>query len=73
MTIGNRAFKAIKERARKNGVSVYQEAKKIEGLEKVAYSWKDNMNPSTYWLQQMAFAGYDVIWILTGGKEVACR
>ena len=70
-TIGNRAYNEIKKRARKNGVSPYQEAAKIGILAHAIYDWQRNGNPSAYYLQQMVFAGYDVIYILSGVKNDA--
>ena len=68
-TIGNRAYNEIRKRARKNGVSPYQEAEKIGILYSAFYDWGKNGNPSAYYLQQMALAGYDVIYILTGKEN----
>ena len=68
-TIGNRAAKEIKKRAKQNGVSSYKEAGKMEISNKLLCAWQKNINPSAYYLQQMALAGYDVIYILTGEKD----
>ena len=68
-TIGNRAVIAIKDRANKNGISLHQEAKKIGIDARSTTLWSQNGNPSAYYLQQMALAGYDVIWILTGKES----
>lgn len=69
-TIGNRAYKEIKKRARQNGIAPYKEAEKL-GISSshVLSGWKKNFNPSAYYLQQMYYAGYDVIYILTGEKN----
>ncbi len=65
MTIDQRAAKAIKERVRYGKVA--PELKRL-GTVSTNYSrWRDGeSDPQAYWLQQMAFAGYDVHWILTG-------
>lgn len=68
-TIGNRAVKEIKKRAMQNGVSTSKEAAKLFITSTMISAWKNNVNPSAYYLQQMLFAGYDVIYILTGEKE----
>ena len=68
-TIGQRAVKEIKKRARENGVSTCKEAAKLGITSTTIASWKNNVNPSAYYLQQMFFAGYDVIYILTGEKN----
>jgi transcriptional regulator with XRE-family HTH domain len=69
-TIGQRAVHAIRERIKKNRTTQEHECKKMGISYRVFYGWeKQGTNPSAYYLQQMALAGYDVIWILTGGKE----
>ena len=68
-TIGQRAAKEIKKRARQNGIATSKEAKKLGITSPILTRWRDNGNPSAYWLQQMALAGYDVIYILTGVKD----
>lgn len=68
-TIGERAVKEIKKRARQNGVSTSKEAAKLGIVSTMLTRWKDNTNPSAYWLQQMVLAGYDVTYILTGVKN----
>lgn len=68
--IGKRAAKAIRERAKQNGTKLGQESLKVDVSRKVMNDWeKRNRNPSAYFLQQMALAGYDVIWILTGVEK----
>lgn len=65
--IGQRAAQAIRERAKKKGTKVEEESLKIYVSRKVMNDWEiRNRNPSAYFLQQMALAGYDVYWILTG-------
>lgn len=68
-TIGERAAKEIKKRARANGVSMSKQASEISLTSVHIAHWTDGMNPSAYYLQQMALAGYDVIYILTGEKS----
>ncbi len=69
LTIGNRAAEEIKKQAMKNGTSLHKEGAKIGVASTILTSWKRNTNPSAYFLQQMALAGYDVIYILTGEKK----
>lgn len=68
-TIGQRAVKQIKKRAAQNGVSMSKEAAKLFITSTMLANWKNNGNPSAYYLQQMFIAGYDVIYILTGVKD----
>ena len=70
MSIGERAALAIEARAKKHGVSIEAECMKFGGSRKNHFDWKHRgLNPNSYFLQQMAFAGYDVVWILTGGMN----
>ncbi len=70
MTIGERAVQAIRDRTKKNQTTQELECAKLGISSRVFFGWeKQGINPSAYFLQQMALAGYDVIWILTGGKE----
>ena len=71
-TIGERAVKEIKNRARQNNVSVSKQASELTITSVHISHWKDGTNPSAYWLQQMALAGYDVFYILTGVKNNGC-
>lgn len=65
--IGDRAYLAICERAKQNGRKKTAEAMKAGVSPTSLFGWeKRNTNPSALALQQMALAGYDVIWILTG-------
>lgn len=68
-TIGKRAYKEIKKRARENGISPYKEAEKLG----IAYSqisgWNTRFNPSAFYLAKMYYDGYDVIYILTGVRN----
>lgn len=68
--IGYRAAKAIRERAKANRTSVLRECKRIDISNANIYNWeKFGKHPSTPVLQQLCFAGYDVIYILTGEKK----
>lgn len=68
-TIGNRAYKEIKKRAKENGIAPSREAEKLGIHSCLLSGWKQNGNPGGYWLQQMCLAGYDVIYILTGVRN----
>lgn len=73
-TIGQRAAKAIRNRAKKNGTLLEDELLNVNVSRRVLCGWeRSKRNPQAYFLQQMALAGYDVYWILTGrtfdGKE----
>ena len=68
-TIGNRAYKEIKKRAYANDISTSREAAKLGIHSRSLREWKENGNPSAYYLQQMHYAGYDVIYILTGERR----
>lgn len=69
-TIGNRAYKEIKKRAKRNGICATEEALKMGVTSHSLSSWKKgNNNPSAYYLQQMVLAGYDVIYILIGERK----
>lgn len=65
--IGKRAATAIRERAARNGTKKGWEQETLNLTRKTFRLWERGENaPSAYFLQQMAFAGYDVVWILTG-------
>ena len=67
LSCGQRAAKAIRERSEKNGTSIREECRKLNMETIVHYRWeRGDFNPSAYFLKQMALAGYDVIYILTG-------
>ena len=73
-TIGQRAAMAIRNRAKGNGTLLETELNNVDVSRRVLCGWeKRTRNPQAYFLQQMALAGYDVYWILTGrtfdGKE----
>jgi hypothetical protein len=65
MTIGQRAALAIKRRVRFGNVK--PELDRLTIPHSSYERWKlGKGDPQGYWLQQMALAGYDVHWILTG-------
>lgn len=75
-TIGERAAKAIQQQAMKGTsanrrtIKVKDELDRLDIPQENFYHWKKGeSNPSAYYLQQMALAGYDVIWILTGKEK----
>lgn len=68
--IGKRAAMAIRERATRNGTTTSHEQRVLNLTRKTFHSWDRSENdPQAYFLQQMALAGYDVIWILTGVEK----
>ena len=70
MTIGQRASKAINERAKQNGTCVYQECAILGVSRKLKTDWnRRGLNPSPLLLQRFALEGYDVHYILTGVKK----
>lgn len=70
MSIGERAALAIETRASQNNRSIDQECRTFGGTRKNHSDWKHRgLSPQAFFLQQMAFAGYDVMWILTGGMN----
>ena len=68
--VSKRAAAAIDERAKRSEKRLEQERARL-GISKQLYrNWKSGRNvPSGYFLQQMAMAGYDVHYILTGVKK----
>ena len=68
MSIGERAAWAILEMAEQRNVTTEAECERLGTTRKTFGDWqKRGLSPSAYYLQQMALAGYDVVWILTGG------
>lgn len=68
MTIGQRATLAIKRRVRYGNVN--PELDRLTIPHSSYERWKlGKGDPQSFWLQQMALAGYDVHWILTGQKQ----
>ena len=69
-TIGERAAHLIRVKATMKGIPICEECKSIGATRKVYDDWnKRGRNPTSYFLQQMALAGYDVLWILTGKEN----
>ena len=69
-TIGERAAHLIRVKATMKGITIDEECENIGASRKVYRDWrKCGRNPTGYFLQQMALAGYDVIYILTGEKD----
>ena len=70
MTIGERAYKAISDRADQKGVGIVEYAKSIGISQPNLSNWKNNHSePRAYLLSLMAEAGLDVHWILTGNED----
>lgn len=68
--IGERAAKAIRDRAKKNKTTFEAELKKLNFFKSSIKAWEEKgYAPSAHYLQKMYFAGYDVIYILTGEKN----
>lgn len=69
--IGRRAAQAIEERAKANGHKLTEELSALGMYAKTKGDWKKReIDPSAYWLQQLALAGFDVMWILTGKSDM---
>ena len=69
--IGHRAAQAIEERSKANGRTLTEEFRALGMYAKTKGDWKERgIDPSAYWLQQLAFAGFDVMWILTGKSDM---
>ena len=65
LTVGQRLVRAVKERVHYGKVK--QELERLQIPQSSFSHWKDgDRNPQVYYLTQMALAGYDVYWILTG-------
>lgn len=70
MTIGERAYKAISDRADQKGVGIVEYAKSIGISQPNLSHWKSaRSEPRAYLLSLMAEAGLDVHWILTGQED----
>ena len=65
ITIGQRAAELVY--AHGNG-RIAKEARRIGIDRKSVFYWNNGIAPSAYALQAMAFAGYDIYYILTGHK-----
>lgn len=69
MTIGERAARAIKSRSKPR--KFVAELQKLDIEINAFYRWtRGECDPSAYYLRQMALAGYDVIYILTGKENL---
>lgn len=69
-TIGKRAAHAIRQRAREKHIPHWQESASLGIHQTTMEGWERRKYcPSAYWLQQLALAGYDVVWILTGEEK----
>lgn len=68
MTIGQRAYLALCENAEKKGLSFAQEARSCNIEPHYIQYWRKNGNPSAVNLKELALAGYDIYYILTGEK-----
>lgn len=65
--IGKRAAEAIRKKANDNDTSYAVELRRICISREQLYQWEHGKcDPTGKMLQQMALAGYDVVWILTG-------
>lgn len=69
-SIGERAAKAIRDRAKENNTTFGAELKKLNIFQYAVTEWeKKGYAPSAHYLQKMCLAGYDVIYILTGERK----
>lgn len=74
MTIGQRAVKLIRQRAKEQGTSLKKQLDRIQCERYNFNNWETKgVNPTAFFLQQMYLDGYDVIWILTGEQTVHCK
>ena len=70
MTIGQRAVSEIQEHALRKHINLGDEIANIKGNRNSFRLWKiGRVDPQAYALQQMALAGYDIHWILTGEER----
>ena len=68
LTTSQRAVRAIKERV--NYGDIKPELERLQIPTSTYYHWKTrHCDPQSYHLAQMALAGYDIFWILTGQRE----
>ena len=69
LTVGQRLVRAVKERVHYGKVK--QELERLQIPQSSFSHWKDgDRNPQVYYMTQMALAGYDVYWILTGKRQI---
>lgn len=67
--MGHRAAFVLMEREARTGRRTCEQVRDL-GLErKTFYLWQHGATPSGAVLQRMAFAGYDVMYILTGRRN----
>lgn len=72
LTVGQRLVRAVKERVHYGKVK--QELERLQIPQSNFARWKaGNRDPKVYYLTQMALAGYDVYWILTGKRQFPVR
>lgn len=70
-TIGKRAAWAIEEHRLQKHMKKCKAYAEIDVKVGTVSSWRKGITePRGYHLQQMALAGYDVLWILLGGDSV---
>ena len=68
MTIGQRAYKAIRDRADRRNME--KEYDRLGIPQNTASAWKrGKCDPGGYYLRVLALAGYDIYWILTGEER----
>ena len=69
--ISIRAVQQIEQRAKEQSVPVPALLRRIEAYREIFWRWKRDKNDiSAHYLRKMALDGYDVIYILTGKKEI---
>ena len=69
--IGERAAEAVRIRCVQNRTILGAELGKLGVSRTVFHNWeKAVFEPNAYYLQQMALAGYDVTYILTGKENL---
>ena len=70
MGIAKSTASAIYQMAGKRNVDVCYELDRLQMTRQSLYQYMHGRyTPSAHLLQRMALAGYDVVWILTGGKQ----
>lgn len=67
--IGIRAAQAIRKMAYERDTTIQAECDRIGCIRPNFDNWEKGCAPSSPWLEIMALAGYDVIWILTGRSD----
>lgn len=69
MTIGQRCYLALNDRAERRGVSCAKECRKCNIEPHYLQYWRKGGNPSAKALKELALAGYDIYYILTGERK----